>query len=68
MTVLYWPAKIIRKIDGEITEIEMFDNEKTRKTVEHIKLKAFEKLVKVPVKRSKAWKKAYEKAIIEFED
>ena len=65
---LYWPAKIIKKIDGEITEIEMFDDEKTRKTVEHIKLKPFEKLVKVPAKRSKAWKEAYEKAVMEFED
>ena len=36
---LYWPAKIIRKIDGEITEIEVFDELKTRKIVEHIKLK-----------------------------
>ena len=58
---LYWPAKIIKKIDGEITEIEVFDELKTRKTVEHIKLKAFEKLKKVPAKRSKAWKEAYEK-------
>ena len=43
---LYWPAKIIKKIDGEITEIEVFGELKTRKTVEHIKLKAFEKLKK----------------------
>ena len=65
---LYWPAKIIKKIDGEITEIEVFDELKTRKTVEHIKLKAFEKLKKVPAKRSKAWKEAYEKAIMELDN
>ena len=65
---LYWPAKIIKKIDGEITEIEVFDELKTRKTVEHIKLKAFEKLKKIPAKRSKAWKEAYEKAIMELDN
>ena len=65
---LYWPAKIIKKIDGEITDIEVFDELKTRKIVEHIKLKTFEKLKKVPAKRSKAWKEAYAKAIMELEN
>ena len=63
---VFWPAKIVRKIDGEITEIEIFNELKTKKTVEHIKLKPFQKLAKVP-KRSKAWKAAYEKAVMELE-
>ena len=58
---MFWPAKVVKKIDGngELTEIELFDESRTKKTVEHIKTKPFEKLPKVPAKRTKAWKEAY---------
>ena len=63
---IYWPAKLIRKIDGEVSEIELFDETNTKKTVEHIKLKPFEKLDKIPARRNKYWKEAYFKALEEL--
>lgn len=57
-----WPAKMISNVDGEISEVELFDEEGTRKMIEHIKLKPFSKLDKIP-KRSNLWKAAYEKAL-----
>ena len=61
-----WPARFIANIDGEITEIELFDEEGSRKRVEHVKLKPFNKLPKIP-KRSNLWKEAYAKALALFE-
>ena len=63
-----WPAKMIRKVDGELSEIEMYDGLKTKKIVEHIKLKPFQKLKKIPVKRNKHWKEAYASAVNELEN
>ena len=63
-----WPAKMIRKVNGELSEIEMFDGIKTKKVVEHIKLKPFQKLKKVPVKRNRHWKDAYALALSELEE
>ena len=57
-----WPAKIISKVDGEISEEELFDEEGTRKMIEHIKLKPFSKLSKIP-RRSNIWKAAYARAL-----
>ena len=62
---LWWPAKILRKI-GELTEIELFDENKTKKTVENIKLRPFEKLQKIPTRRNKFWKAAYSLALEEL--
>ena len=61
-----WPARFVSNIDGEITEIELFDEECSRKRVEHVKLKPFSKLPKIP-RRSKMWKDAYAKALAMFE-
>ena len=61
----YWPARLIRSVDGELSEIELFDG--TKKTMEHIKLKPFEKLAKIPTKRSKIWKNMYALALKELE-
>ena len=60
---IYWPAKLIRKINGEISEIELFDETNTKKIVDHIKLKPFEKLDKIPARRNKHWKEAYSLAL-----
>ena len=60
---IYWPAKLVRRIDGEISEIELFDDAGTKKTVEHIKIKPFEKLDKIPARRNKYWKEAYSLAL-----
>ena len=57
-----WPAKFVSNINGEVTEIELFDGEGTRKRVEHVKLKPFNKLAKIP-RRSTLWKEAYAKAL-----
>ena len=62
---MFWPAKIVKKM-GELTEIKLFDEERTKKTVENTKLKPFEKLKKVSANRSKYWKTAYELALLEF--
>ena len=48
---------------GEISEIQLFDDIGTKKTVEHIKLKPFEKLDKIPARRNKYWKEAYARAL-----
>ena len=50
-------------IDGDVTEIQLFDDLGTQMAAQHLKLKPFEKLKKVPEKRSKAWKEAYKKAL-----
>ena len=65
---LFWPARLVAKVDGELSKIELFDEEKTIKTVEHIKIKPFEKLKKIPSKRTKYWKDAYAKALEEFDN
>ena len=65
---LFWPARLVAQVDGELSKIELFDEEKTIKTVEHIKIKPFEKLKKVPAKRTKYWKDAYAKALEELEN
>ena len=65
---IFWPARMIGKVDGELSEIELFDGLHTKKTVEHIKLKPFEKLKKIPVKRSKYWKEFYALALLVLEN
>ena len=52
---MFWPAKLVRSL-GELTEIELFDEENSKKTVQNMRLKPFEKLKKVPTKRNKFWK------------
>ena len=53
ISTIFWPAKIVRKL-GELTEIELFDSEKTKK------------MLQLPGKKSKYWKEAYELALSEF--
>ena len=60
---VYWPAKLVGRVNGELSEIELFDDEGTKKTVEHIKIKPFEKLDKIPARRNKYWKEAYALAL-----
>ena len=48
---------------GELTQIELFDEENSKKTVQNTMLKPFEKLKKVPTKRNKFWKQAYNLAL-----
>ena len=55
---MFWPATVIRKM-GELTEIQMFDDECTKKVVQNTKIKPFQKLQKVPGNRNRYWKKAY---------
>ena len=59
---MFWPAKLVRSL-GELTEIELFDEENSKKTVQNTRLKPFEKLKKVPTKRNKFWKQAYNLAL-----
>ena len=65
IATMFWPEKVIKQKEGngELTYIELFDESRTKKTVEHIKMKPFEKLPKVLTKRSKAWKAAYACAV-----
>ena len=56
-----WPAKLISN-EGEVSEVELFDEEGTRKMIEHIKLKPFSRLNKIP-RRSNLWKAAYTRAL-----
>ena len=65
---IFWPARMIGKVARELSEIELFDGLHTKKTVEHIKLKPFEKLKKIPVKRSKYWKEFYALALLVLEN
>ena len=65
ISTIFWPAKIVRKL-GELTEIELFDSENTKKMLQNTKLKPFQALEKVPSKKSKYWKEAYELALSEF--
>ena len=67
MANLLWLAKLVSKVDGELTEVELFDDQNTKKTVEHIKLKPFTKLRKMPARRSQYWKDAYARALLEFD-
>ena len=60
---IFWPAKVGRMIDGDVTEIQLFDDLGTQMAAQNLKLKPFEKLKKVPEKRSKAWKEAYKVAL-----
>ena len=60
-----WPAKLISN-EGEVSEVELFDEEGTRKMIEHIKLKPFSRLNKIP-RRSNLWKAAYTRALQCFE-
>ena len=56
-----WPARVI-STSGEISEVELFDEEQTRKMIEHIKLNQFNKLTKIP-KRLNIWKATYARAL-----
>lgn len=64
---IFWPGKILRKL-GELTEVQLFDNEQTQQMVQNCKLKPFQELTKVPKNRSKYWKEAYELALLEFDN
>ena len=44
---------------GELTEIQLYDIERTLKVVQNTKIKPFAKLRKLPAKRNKYWKEAY---------
>ena len=63
---MFWPATVIRKM-GELTEIQMFDDECTKKVVHNTKIKPFQKLQKVPGNRNRYWKEAYELACKEID-
>ena len=52
---MFWPAKLLPKVDEDLSEIELFDEPKTNKIVEHVKVKPFNRLEK----RSKYWREAY---------
>ena len=66
ITSMFWPARIVRKL-GELTEVQLFDEERTKKILQNTKLKPFEKLKKVSSNRSKYWKAAYELALLELD-
>ena len=55
---LFWPAKLKSRDIGELKEIEMFDDNCTRKAVDAGKIKPFEQLEKIPAKRSVLWKES----------
>ena len=65
LVTLFWPAKIVRKM-GELTEVELFDSEKTKKIVSNNKMKPFERLEVIPSKRNRFWKTAYKLALEEL--
>ena len=44
---------------GELTEIQLYDIERTLKVVQNTKIKPFAKLRKLPANRNKYWKEAY---------
>ena len=44
---------------GELTEIQLYDIERTLKVVQNSKIKPFAKLRKLPANRNKYWKEAY---------
>ena len=52
ITSMFWPARIVRKL-GELTEVQLFDEERTKKILQNTKLKPFEKLKKVSSNISK---------------
>ena len=54
---------VIEILQVELTEIELFDEEKTKKTVESGKVKPFQKLTKIPTKRNRFWRAAYNLAL-----
>ena len=62
---IFWPAKVVRKL-GELTEIQLFDNENTKKMIQNTKLKPFQALKKLPNNKSKYWKEAYQLALSEL--
>ena len=64
---MFWPAKLIEKIDENQSKVEMFDNDDTTKIVNNMKMKPFNKLAKIPPKRSKIWIEAYQWAVNEME-
>ena len=51
---------------GELTEIQLFDIENTKKVAQNTKIKPFEKHRKVPANRNKYWEEAYELACKEL--
>ena len=59
---IVWPAKVMETV-GELTKIQILDEESTVKTVEALKIKPFSPLTRVPVKRTKIWKAAYARAL-----
>ena len=59
---IFWPAKFV-KVMGELTLIELFDEEKTRKPLENNKIKPFDVLNKIPAGRTKEWRVAYSQAL-----
>ena len=58
ITTIFWPATVVRKM-GELTEIQLYDTERTLKVVQNTKIKPFAKLRKLPANRNKYWKEAY---------
>ena len=65
ISTIFWPAKVVRKL-GELTEIQLFDNENTKKIIQNTKLKPFQALKKLPNNKSKYWKEAYQLALSEL--
>ena len=63
---LWWPCKSTAR-DAEVTSIKIYDDMATKLDVEWVKLKPFNKLSKIPKSRPAEWKRAYERAIAEFE-
>lgn len=50
----------------EVTRITMYDDKSTEIEVEIAKLKPFKPLERIPRTRTAEWRRAYEKALLEY--
>ena len=67
---VWWPCKLLESLEvgHEVATMEVYDDARTAMNVEVTELKPFEKLARIPRSRTAEWRRAYERAMAEYEN
>ena len=65
---VWWPCKLVGSCSGqEVATVEVYNDARTSVDVEITKLKSFEKVDRIPRARTAEWRRAYERAVNEYD-
>ena len=63
-----WPCWVISHGGNEIANVKIYDDAGTDLDVEAVKLKPFERLTRIPRSRTAEWRRAYDRALMDYDE